>query len=760
MKIHDGMKIHIIGIGGTGMSAIALVLAEAGAIVTGSDRSRSDIVSKLEDAGIKVFLGHRSENIGNVDLVIYSSAIPKDNPELREAQRRGIPVKRRIEFLNDLLEDRDVIAVAGTHGKTTTTAMIAWLFSESGSEPGFIIGSTPKNLGKNAALGKSKEFVIEADEYDNMFLGLFPSVAILTRVEHDHPDCFPTMDLYLNAFRKFISQVKPGGIILMNADDPNQQLLKDKMPADVSVYTYGESISADFRATDLEIGLDGCYKFNFLDSAKNWKLPIQLGIPGKHNVFNATVATACCALKNLDLSKVSEALKAFNGIARRFEISAAWNDITIVDDYAHHPTEIQATLSAAKDAFPNRRIWALWQPHTFSRTQTLLPKFIKAFGLADKLLITNIYASRETQTDFGFEDLKKAMINAYPDSLFAETNEQAVEILMNELQPGDVVITLSAGDANQIGPKALERLRAAANDSVKKPHGVILKNEPIAKYSKAMCGGPAKELVIVRSKEDLVSIIKEYQSSGKPFKVVGGLSNILFSDNGFDGLLVINQSDEISFEPQEEKVLVTVDSGAELNRFVKACAEESLTGAEWASLIPGTVGGAIYGNAGAYGGDISHILRSVQFLTDNNEIVDLRNEDLGFGYRTSKFKSGELKGTILSGTFELSRGNYDEIHEKMAVIAEKRQKFNFHGNGSLGSVFRNPQGNYAGKLITECGFNGKRFGNVKVMDDHGNIFITYPGVKSSEFIELIHRVHDAVLERFSIDLTTEIEIMN
>ncbi|HOG60316.1 MAG TPA: UDP-N-acetylmuramate dehydrogenase, partial [Flexilinea sp.] len=520
------------------------------------------------------------------------------------------------------------------------------------------------------------------------------------------------------------------------------------------------SVSADFRATDLEIGIDGCYKFNFLDSVKNRKLPIQLGIPGKHNVFNATAATACCALKNLDLSKVSEALKAFNGIARRFEISAAWNDITIVDDYAHHPTEIQATLSAAKDAFPNRRIWALWQPHTFSRTQTLLPKFIKAFDLADKLLITNIYASRETQTDFGFEDLKKAMINAYPDGLFAETNEQAVEILMNELQPGDVVITLSAGDANQIGPKALERLRAAANDSVKKPHGVILKNEPIAKYSKAMCGGPAKELVIVRSKEDLVSIIKEYQSSGKPFKVVGGLSNILFSDNGFDGLLVINQSDEISFEPQEEKVLVTVDSGAELNRFVKACAEESLTGAEWASLIPGTVGGAIYGNAGAYGGDISHILRSVQFLTDNNEIVDLRNEDLGFGYRTSKFKSGELKGTILSGTFELSRGNYDEIHEKMAVIAEKRQKFNFHGNGSLGSVFRNPQGNYAGKLITECGFNGKRFGNVKVMDDHGNIFITYPGVKSSEFIELIHRVHDAVWERFSIDLTTEIEIMN
>lgn len=752
----NGKRIHIIGIGGTGMSPIAFVLVEAGAIVSGSDRSRSDIVSKLETAGIPVHIGHKAENIGDAELVLYSSAIPNDNPELVEARNQKIPTKRRNEFLSTLLSDREVIAIAGTHGKTTTTSMMSWVLTDLGENPGFIIGSTPKNLQTNAKLGGNLPFVIEADEYDNMFLGLNPAIAIVIRIEHDHPDFFPTEQSYYDAFRKFLSQVKPNGVILMNADDPKQDPLKQELRSDIRIYTYGTSENADFRALKLQKMVNGCYRYEFKNSMTNETVPVELSVSGTHNVLNATAVLACCAISGLNVRHASESIHTFSGIARRFEIVGFWNDITIIDDYAHHPTEIQATLQAARDVYLYKRIWALWQPHTFSRTKALLPEFCESFSNADVVLITNIYASREKQSDFGFEDLKKAMLENHPNVQFAETNSAAVAMLTEQLQPGDVVVTLSAGDANLIGIEALDNLKDSASHH---PVGTILRNEPISRYSSALCGGPAKELVMIDSTEQLIAIIRDCQLKGKPYKVVGGLSNILFSDEGYDGLLIINCTNTVSFEPSGGMTLATVGSGMPLDVFVRACAENSLTGLEWATKIPGTVGGSIYGNAGAYGGVTASVLQHVQFLDTEGNITTIKNADLGFGYRSSKLKRGELSGTILSGTYALTIGDYGLIQEKMAEIAEKRQKFNFRGNGSLGSVFRNPEGDYAGRLISAIGYCGKSFGKVEILDHHGNIFITYPGVKSSEFAAAIREVHDAVQRKFGIDLLTEIEIL-
>lgn len=454
-----GKKIHIIGIGGTGMSSIGRVLLEMGAVVSGSDRSESIYTEELRKAGAKVIIGQKADNINHPDIVIYSSAIHPDNPELQSALEKGIPSEKRLTFLSTLLEGRDIIAISGTHGKTTTTSMAAWVLQQLQTGAGYIIGGISKNLGTNASAGTGSLFVIEADEYDHMFWGLSPKYAVVTRIEHDHPDCYPTKESYFDAFRTFLKKTIKGGTILLNADDPNQNdLTTDQyfQSGNVRVFHFGINNKADFSATDVKLDDKGCGEFTFTAGGVE-PVRVHLSIPGEHNIYNALVVMVLCCLENLDLNKAAEALHQFSGDERRFDKIAEWNHIEIIDDYAHHPTEIKATLAAAKAAYAGRKIWALWQPHTFSRTKLLLNDFNQSFNDADAVIVTNIFAAREIQQDFGFEDLKKAFI--HPNTYFAETNAEAVKILKENLQPGDVVITLSAGDANQIGPAALECMK-------------------------------------------------------------------------------------------------------------------------------------------------------------------------------------------------------------------------------------------------------------------------------------------------------------
>lgn len=455
MKKLSEMKIHIIGIGGTGMAPIAIVLHEMGAAVEGSDRSESPFTQDLRSRGIQVMIPQSEKNITDPDMVFYSSAIHDDNPELAEARRRGIPTLKRREFLSLMLSGRKTIAVAGSHGKSTTTSMAAWVFSQLGLEPGFIVGSNMKDLGSNAAAGHSDWFVIEADEYDNMFLGLKPYAACLTKVEYDHPDCFPTLNQYLEAFQKFIANTEPSGSVFLNADDAEQNTLA--IPENRKVWHYGVENPADFRAFDLAIQTNGCYSFRFY--GKGQLIPVALNVPGKHNVYNALLVMSLCAVYDLDLSKAAEAISGFHGIGRRFEIIGDWNGITLVDDYAHHPTEIKATLRAARERFSGRRIRAIWQPHTYSRTQALLDEFCSSFDDADELILTDIYAARETYKDFGIDDVLRSV--RCSSVHYAENNDEITDYLAATLKSGDVVVTLSAGDANLAAPKALEMLKHA-----------------------------------------------------------------------------------------------------------------------------------------------------------------------------------------------------------------------------------------------------------------------------------------------------------
>ncbi len=453
------MKIHIIGIGGTGMAPIAIVLHESGASVSGSDRSESVYTQDLRTRGINVMVPQKADNIADPDIVFYSSAIHDDNPELAEARRRGIPTLKRREFLNLMLSGRKTIAVAGSHGKSTTTSMAVWTFSRLGLEPGFIIGSTVKDLGRNAAAGSSDWFIIEADEYDNMFLGLEPYTAALTKVEYDHPDCFPTQNAYFEAFGCFLNRTVPDGMILLNGDDENQK--KITLPEAGKVFRYGLSSSCDFRGVNLRIGSNGCYTFDFC--CNDQRIPVMLQVPGAHNVNNALLVLSLCAVYGLNLQKAADALSSFHGIGRRFEIIYNDDNLTLVDDYGHHPTEIKATLKAAREYFPGRRIWAIWQPHTYSRTQALLNEFSEAFENADELIITDIFAARETFSGFGIEDVMQKVRMVHPSVHHTTVNEDTAAFLAANLKKGDVIVTLSAGDANMAAPMALEMLKNADN---------------------------------------------------------------------------------------------------------------------------------------------------------------------------------------------------------------------------------------------------------------------------------------------------------
>jgi UDP-N-acetylmuramate--alanine ligase len=456
-------RIHLIGIGGTGLSAIARVLLENGHEVTGSDRADSPFVRDLRAAGVTVHIGHQPGNVRGAELVVRSSAIPDDNPEVVAARALGIPVLKRADFLGSLMDGKTGIAVAGTHGKTTTTSMIAWMLSSLGQDPSFISGGVLANLGVNARAGKGKAFVIEADEYDRMFLGLKPSIEIITSVEHDHPDCYPTAADFQSAFVEFTRLLPADGTLVFCAEDAGaRQVAVNVRDAGKRVCAYGFgqysvfteecSVAKNLRAAD-----KGGFTFEAIVNRQS--VIVNLQVPGRHNVLNALAALTTARLLGLDLAAAARALGEFKGTGRRFEVRGEAGGVTVVDDYAHHPTEIRATLAAARSRYPGRRIWAVWQPHTYSRTRTLFDGFAAAFSDADAVIVTEVYKAREPEQNFSAEQVARAM--PHPAVQFIAGLAEVSNYLVSHLSRGDVLLVLSAGDADQVSAEVLAHLKEA-----------------------------------------------------------------------------------------------------------------------------------------------------------------------------------------------------------------------------------------------------------------------------------------------------------
>lgn len=451
-------QVHIVGIGGSGMSAIARVLHEMGWTVTGSDQQASRFTEALAALGVQVSIGHKAENVGEVEAVVMSSAIAPDNVEVQVARERGLPVFKRADFLGELMTGRPGVAIAGTHGKTTTTGLVAHVLQQAGLDPTFIVGGTLLDYDTNAHAGAGP-FVIEADEYDHMFLGLKPTIAVITNVEHDHPDMYPTLADMQAAFRAFVDRLPGDGLLIACAQDRfARDLARERSAAGGRVVTYGLHRDDVYRADSIAPNNAGGSDFLAVRNGETLGL-VRTRLPGEHNVLNTLAALAVADALKVDFNVFRNAVAEFQGAGRRFEVKGEVRGVTVVDDYAHHPTEIKATLAAARRRFGDRPLWAMFQPHTYSRTRTLLAEFAESFAEADHVIVTEIFASREKRDGtLSGQDLVRRM--QHSDARFIAGLDEAADLLASVLEPGDVLLTLGAGDGNRVGEDVLRRLAA------------------------------------------------------------------------------------------------------------------------------------------------------------------------------------------------------------------------------------------------------------------------------------------------------------
>jgi UDP-N-acetylmuramate--alanine ligase len=448
--------IHFVGIGGIGMSGIAEVLLNLGYRVSGSDMKESDTTERLRKLGGEIFIGHRAENITSPHVVVISSAVKNDNVEVIAAREKQVPVIPRAEMLAELMRLKYGVAIAGAHGKTTTTSRVATVLAAGGIDPTVVIGGKLNSLGTNAKLGQGEFLVAEADESDGSFLKLSPTIAVVTTIDEEHLDYYKDITEIKNAFLEFINKVPFYGVSVLCLDQPHIQALLPLVQK--RYHTYGMSSQADYQAKDISLKpLGSRFRVLHRDQDLGW---FDLSVPGVHNINNSIAAIAVARELDIDIETIRKALKDFSGVQRRFTIKGEVDGIIVVDDYGHHPTEVKATLAAAASGM-ERRVVVVFQPHRYTRTQHMFEKFLTAFNQADKLIIMDIYAAGEKPIpgisgQALYEGVKKY---GHRDVTFIPDKDKVAAHVAAVLKKGDLMITLGAGDVWKIGEQVLENLR-------------------------------------------------------------------------------------------------------------------------------------------------------------------------------------------------------------------------------------------------------------------------------------------------------------
>ena len=459
-------RVHFVGVGGIGMSGIAEVLLNLGYKISGSDLKRSPVTDRLVSLGATVFEGHRAENVVGAEVVVISSAVTRDNPEVVEARQRHIPVIQRAEMLAELMRLKYGIAIAGMHGKTTTTSMVAAVLAAGGLDPTVVVGGRVDAMGSNARLGKSHYLVAEADESDRSFLKLSPILAVVTNIDREHMDCYRDMADVEQTFVEFMDRVPFYGLTVACNDDDRLRALLPQLRR--RVMTYGSRPDSDFRVSDSETPpVDGHERpmSRFRVEYRGQSLgDFHLYVPGRHNILNATAAIAVGVGLDVSPDAIRRALAEFRGVDRRFQLRGRVGEISVIDDYGHHPTEIRATLAAARQC-GYKHVHVVFQPHRYTRTQDLADQFATAFGDADSLIVLDIYAASEPPIEgITGERLARHIANlGKRQATYAASFAEAIEQVTAITRPGDMILTLGAGSVSQLGAQILERMEARRN---------------------------------------------------------------------------------------------------------------------------------------------------------------------------------------------------------------------------------------------------------------------------------------------------------
>lgn len=456
IDFHNPIKIYFIGIGGISMSGLAEILQTEGFQISGSDRAPSDLTHMLEERGVKVFYGQREENLtAELDLVVYTAAIKSDNPELLAANKLGIPTLTRAELLGQMMKNyKTPIAISGTHGKTTTTSMLSQILLSADMDPTLSIGGIYKPIGGNIRVGASDIFVTEACEYTNSFLHFFPKIGVILNIEEDHLDFFKDLADIRHSFHRFAELLPADGTLILNGGINDYQEITEGLSC--RVITYGFSPEFDYSASDITFDESGFPSFQ-LKQKDGGERRFSLHVHGEHNILNAIAAIAVADRLSLSNKDIGEGLSSFDGTDRRFEYKGQVNGVNIIDDYAHHPTEIRATLNAAAQ-YPHKRLWCVFQPHTYSRTKAFMEEFAKALSLADEIVLADIYAAREKDTLGISSQTLQEKIRSLGHSCHYFPSFDAIEnFLMKNCTKDDLLITMGAGDVVKVGENLLQK---------------------------------------------------------------------------------------------------------------------------------------------------------------------------------------------------------------------------------------------------------------------------------------------------------------
>ena len=743
------LKIHLIGVAGSGMSGIAGLLMALGHRVSGSAKVRTVEIERLEKIGLQFHLGQDAANLSEADLVIFSSAIRPGNVEYDEAVRTQRNMVRRAEALAAIMHAKKGIVVCGMHGKTTTSSMAAHVLKGGGLHPSHYVGAEIPILGTNANWDLAGEhFVVEGDESDGTLALYHPQHAIVLNIEEEHLDYYDDLAAIEVVFNQLLSQTS--GKVFYCADDANATRLCTAHPGAIS---YGESHLAFYRFDDLHTK-DFQSHFRVLRGGEPLGA-ITLNVPGRHNVSNAVGVIALATELGIPFSKIAEALETFRGARRRFEIKYRSERYMIVDDYGHHPSEVKATLATAKNT-GRKRVLCMFQPHRFSRTLKLKEEFGRAFHDADVVTIADVYPASEIPIPgvTGQTIVDEMIRDGHEAASFQPDRKKLAQEIGRMLEPGDCVISLGAGNIHEAATLLTKDVALLDELQTVMGAGVIKLYEPLAKHTTMRVGGPAQFWAEPETEEGFARLVKFTTERGVPLFVIGRGSNLLVRDGGIRGVVVhLSRGEFKKIEVRDGRI--TVGAGVKQKELAYAARDAQIGGFEWFEGIPGDVGGALRMNAGAMGGETFRQVVSVCYIDPNGDFHMKTPAEMDVRYRHCGLLE---KNYAVSATFKGEPATPEAI-EKLLEASTQKRRTSQPRESSAGCIFKNPGTVPAGKLVDELGLKSARIGGAKVSEIHGNFIVNDGKASAADVLDLIAKVREAAQRERGIALETEVQII-